>query len=225
VSASAGSRGEVEIEEPTAAQRAIARRAAESRATIPQLELTAEVGMEGCLRLLESGRCSRLALIVLACAAALREQPRANAAYRDGRFERYSRINIGIVVPTRDGFAMPAVLDADRLGLDVLEERVSRLASRAAAGELAAPDLAGATFSVSELNEPAVTSSAPLIVPGHGAALCAGPVRRTPVARDGGVALGDVCTLTLACDHRILYGRAAAALLAAIARNLEQPAP
>jgi pyruvate dehydrogenase E2 component (dihydrolipoamide acetyltransferase) len=92
------------------------------------------------------------------------------------------------------------------------------------AGELAAPDLAGATFSVTDLDEAAVTAAAPLVVPGHAAALCAGPVRRQPVVRGEHVALGDVATLTLACDHRILHGHAAAALLAAIAKNLEQPA-
>ena len=37
-------------------------------------------------------------MVVKACAIALREHPRANGAYRDGRFELYSRVNVGVAV-------------------------------------------------------------------------------------------------------------------------------
>ena len=56
-------------------------------------------------------------MVVKACALALREHPRANGAYRDGRFELYSRVNVGIAVAARDALVVPTVFDADRKSL------------------------------------------------------------------------------------------------------------
>ena len=83
----AGAKGETRIEEPTAAERAIARRAAEARATVPDLELRADVDMARALELRGSQGRSIPAILTRACAVALRAVPRANGAYRDGRFE------------------------------------------------------------------------------------------------------------------------------------------
>ena len=56
-------------------------------------------------------------MVVKACALALREHPRANGAYRDGRFELYSRVNVGVAVAAQDALVVPTVFDADRKGL------------------------------------------------------------------------------------------------------------
>ena len=56
-------------------------------------------------------------MVVKACAIALREFPRANGAYRDGRFELYSRVNVGIAVAAHDALVVPTIFDADRKGL------------------------------------------------------------------------------------------------------------
>src|SRR5437763_793550 len=84
-----GPKGETNVVQPTAAERAVARRAADSRATVPHLELS--VSTPGAAPV-DSPRLLR------ACALALTEHPRANAAYRDGQFELYSRVNIGFVL-------------------------------------------------------------------------------------------------------------------------------
>src|SRR5947209_13536557 len=84
---SEGARGETRVEQPTAAERAVARRAAESRATVPAVELT-----------LARDEPASTARLLRASALALTEHPRANAAYRDGRFELHSRVNVGVIV-------------------------------------------------------------------------------------------------------------------------------
>ena len=56
-------------------------------------------------------------MVVKACAIALRRFPRANGAYKDGRFELYSRVNVGIAVAAQDALVVPTVFDADRKGL------------------------------------------------------------------------------------------------------------
>ena len=216
----AGLKGQTRIEEPTHAQRTIVRRTAEARATVPDLELDAEVGMETCLGLAAERGCSVTAMLVRACALALRDVPRANAAYRDGRFELYSRINVGVTIETEDAYAVPTVLDADRKSLPELTAELATLTGRARRGELTPPELAGATFTLTDLSDHAVARSSAIVTPPQAAAAVAGAIRTVPVLRDGAIVPGPVMTLTLGCDHRILYGDRAARLLRGVADRL-----
>jgi pyruvate dehydrogenase E2 component (dihydrolipoamide acetyltransferase) len=224
VSAGAGNRGETRVEEPTRAQRTIARRAAESRATIPDIELAVEADMTAGAALARAHACSLLSLLISACALALREVPRANGAYRDGHFELYSRVNIGLVVASGDALSIPVVFDADHKPLAELAEEAERLMARAAGGELTPPELSGATFSLSDVGTHGIASASPVIVPPHAAAVAAGAVRDTARVKDGTIVPGQAMTLTLAADHRILYGELAFRFLTAIKRHAEAPA-
>jgi pyruvate dehydrogenase E2 component (dihydrolipoamide acetyltransferase) len=191
-----GARGETTIEEPTAAERTIARRAAESRATVPSLELSVAVA---------PGPCAGTAELVRACALALREHRRANAAYRDGRFELYSRINVGVVVATDETYAIPTVFDADSKSLPELNEEIDGLAAGAAAGTLAAPAFTAATFSLWNAAEARIAAASIPVVAPQAAALAAGTQ-----------------ALTLVCDHRVLYGARAARFLNDVKARLAQ---
>lgn len=209
----AGAKGETRIEEPTAAERAIARRAAETRATVPDLELSADIDMAAALALRDSQRCSIPAILVRASARALRAVPRANGAYRDGRYELYSRVNIGFVVADEHSYLVPTVFDADQKSLVQLSAEIERLAASARAGELSPPAYAGATFTVSDVGALGVPASTIVVSSPQAAALAAGAVRAAPVVRDGAIEVGYLMTVTLACDHRILYGAWAARFL------------
>lgn len=215
-------KGETRIEEPDRAGRAIARRSAETRATIPDLELGSDVAIGDALALARDCDCSLTAVLVRACALALREHPRANAAYRDGRYELYSRINVGVAIHAEGAYIVPTVLDADTKSLEGLNQELERLAQRARTGELTPPELAGATFTLSDLSARGIDRWSTLVTPPQAAALTAGAIRSTPVVRDGAVVAGEVLALTLACDHRILFGAQAAAFLADVVELLEQ---
>ncbi len=221
MTASGSSKGEVQIEEPSRIQRTIARRTAESRATVPDLELAVEVDATACLALAESQSCPVTAILLKACALALRDVPRANGAYRDGRFELYARVNVGLVVSTEDALAIPVVFEADQKPLEQLSEEVQRLTERAYLGALTPPEQAGATFTFADLGPYGLASASPVIVPPHAAAVTAGAVRAIATVRDGAVVPGHAMTITLAADHRILYGRQAFAFVAAIRSQLE----
>src|SRR2546421_9947077 len=125
-----GAKGEVRIVQPDRVQRTIARRSAESRATIPDVELTAEVQLPA------GAPDPTTAALLRACALALKDVPRANGSYRDGAFELYSRINVGVVIAAEDTYAIPTVLDADQKSVGELDSELERLAARAVAGEL-----------------------------------------------------------------------------------------
>jgi pyruvate dehydrogenase E2 component (dihydrolipoamide acetyltransferase) len=219
-------KGEVHTIEPDRAGRSIARRSAEVRATIPQLELSADVDAGAITASARDAGCSVTAALVRACAGALTESPWANAAYRDGRYELYSRVNIGLTLHTEDGFATPALLDADTKSISALDAEIERLRGRAGSGELTPPELAGTTFTFTDFSPfAAVQRYVPLITPPQAAAVTAGAVRSAPVVRDGELVAGELLTLSLTCDHRILYGARAAGFLERLVDHVENPRP
>lgn len=216
------SKGETTLLQPTAAERAIARRAAESRATVPDLELGAEVDMAACLELSAAHGWPLPALLTRACALALRAVPRANGAYRDGRYELYSRVNVGLALATEDAYRIPTVFDADRKQLSELSAEIEQLTVAALAGKLPPPAFSGATFTLSHPGELGVAFSSVVVNSPQAAALAAGAIRRVPVVRGGAVVAGDMMTVTVACDHRILYGAHAARFLREITARLSE---
>jgi pyruvate dehydrogenase E2 component (dihydrolipoamide acetyltransferase) len=210
-----GVKGATEVTELSRVQRAIARRAAEARATVPDIELSADVTLEA------SGGLQLTAALVRACALALRAVPRANGSYRDERFELHSRINVGVVLAADDEYAIPTVFDAERKSTAALTAELESLAERARTGALTPPELAGATFTLTHVETPGVGRAAAIIIPPQAAAVAAGAMRATPIVRDGAILPGHMLTLTLACDHRILYGEQAARFLSTIKHQLE----
>jgi pyruvate dehydrogenase E2 component (dihydrolipoamide acetyltransferase) len=224
VPTSSALKGEAHAEEPGRAARAIGRRAAEIRATVPDLELHRDVDAGAVLALARERGIPSTAVLVKAAATALREQPWANASYRDARWERYARVNVGITVQTDDGQLIASVLDADTRTIEELGVEVARLAERAHAGTLTPPEQAGTTFTLSDMGEyPGAHDWSTLVIAPQAAALTAGAAHPAPVVRDGAVVAGEVISLTLACDHRILFGARASALLGRIADLVEVP--
>ena len=162
-------------------------------------------------------------LVVKACGLALREHPRANAAYRDGAFELYERVNVGIAVAAEDSLIVPTVFDADRKSLLEIAREARVLADRVRQRVITPAELSGATFTVSNLGMYGVASFAAIINPPQAAILAVGELREQPVVRDGQVVPGSRMSLVLTCDHRILYGAPAAEFLARVRQLLEQP--
>jgi len=220
-------KGEATVEQPTRAQSQHARRVAEARATVPDLALTTQVDMEAAvaLRAALAAPVPRLEdLVVKACALALREAPRANGAYRDGRFERYARVNIGVTLAFPGHTVTPIVYDADTKSLVEIATDVATLTRRAREGAITQPELSGGTFTVSSLGEFGVTHFAAVVSQPQAAILAVGAVEPRAVVCDGTVVPRQVVDLTLSCDHRLLHGADAACLLRRIRELLEQPA-
>jgi len=163
-------------------------------------------------------------LIVKASALALREHPLANGSYKDGRFELHPRVNVGIAVAAQDALVVPTITDADTRSLSSIASEARRLAGRVRDGSITPPELSGGTFTVSNLGMYGMTAITPVINLPQAAILGVGATRAV-LARDpdGEIVDRRLMTLTLTCDHRILYGADAARFLAAIRELLEQP--
>lgn len=208
-----GLKGETTTREPTRLQQTLARRMAESKATSPDHALTVEADVGAALAL----DASFDAVVVRAAARALRAVPEVNGAYRDGRFEAYSRVNVGVVVEAQDALLVPVVLDADTKDLETVDAELTGLIAAARDGSIAAPQLAGSTFTVWSLGVRRFTA---VLNPPQAAALAVGEPEERVVARDGRATVATVCDLTLTCDHRVLYGSRAAAFLAHVRDGL-----
>jgi pyruvate dehydrogenase E2 component (dihydrolipoamide acetyltransferase) len=227
-----GTTTEVEL---TKLQQTVARRMAESKATIPDFNVQIEVDMQECVRL--RGQLKELAregaevaptyndMVVKACALALREHPTANGSYRDGRALLHSRVNVGVAVAAEGALVVPTVFDADTKALGEIARETRALAERVRAGTITPPELGGGTFTVSNLGMFGITSFAAIINPPQAAIMSVGALEpRAVVQESGEIAARSMLTLTLVCDHRILYGAEAALFLARVRELLQAPA-
>jgi pyruvate dehydrogenase E2 component (dihydrolipoamide acetyltransferase) len=224
-------KGETTIVELTRTQQTIARRMAEAKATIPEFTLQAEIDMEACvalrLELKSLGHADAPTyndMCVKACALALRENPRANGGYRDGRLQLHSRVNVGVAVAAEETLVVPTVFDADQKSLGEIARETRALADRVRAGTIAPPELGGGTFTVSNLGMFGVSAFTAIINPPQAAILSVGSLGPSAVVWDGVVEARNTMTVTLACDHRILYGADGAKFLARVRELLEAPA-
>ena len=225
-------RGSAEVIELTKLQQTVARRMAESKATAPHFYLTTEIDMSRAVAAREAIKAaadegdvvpSFNDMVIKACAIALREFPRANGAYRDGKVEEYSRVNVGVAVAAQDALVVPTVFDADAKGLRQIATEARALAARVRDGSITPPELSGGTFTVSNLGMFGVTSFSAVINPPQAAILAVGSIEAVPVVRDGEIVPGSKMAATLACDHRILYGADGARFLARVRDLLTEP--
>jgi pyruvate dehydrogenase E2 component (dihydrolipoyllysine-residue acetyltransferase) len=226
-------KGRVEVVELTKLQQTVARRMAESKATAPHFYLQAEfdltAAVEGRKKLKAMAKESEAVptfndMVVKACALALREFPRANGAYRDGRIELYSRFNVGVAVAARDALVVPTVFDADLKGLRQISTETRALASRVRDGSITPPELSGGTFTVSNLGMYGISNFSAVINTPQAGILAVGELKAKPVVTDSGeIEARQLMGVTLACDHRILYGADGAQFLARVRQLLEEP--
>ncbi len=161
--------------------------------------------------------------VVRACSLSLREHPRLNATLEGTEIRIHPRIDIGLAVDVGDILIVPVIRGVDRLPLPDLAARRAEVTARARAGSLTPDEVSGATFTVSNLGAYGVDSFTPVLNLPEVAILGVGRVARAVIAREGGLALGYLLSLSLTVDHRAVDGAPAARFLQAIADRLHAP--
>jgi pyruvate dehydrogenase E2 component (dihydrolipoamide acetyltransferase) len=231
VAESEGGRGTATEVEQTPTQRTIAARMTESRASIPEFTLEAEIDIEAARSLraeLEAaGRepvPSYNDFVVRAVALALRQFPALNASYASGKTTRHGRINVGIAVDAGDALLVPTIHDADRRSVFEIAVESRRLAEGARTRALSPAELADGTFTVSNLGMLGVRRFHAVINPPQAAILAVGAVApRAVVDASGAVVARTTMEVALSSDHRLVYGAEAARFLQALGHLLEHP--
>jgi pyruvate dehydrogenase E2 component (dihydrolipoamide acetyltransferase) len=226
----AGAKGEARIQELTRLQQTVSRRMAESKATAPDFSISLTVDMTKAVELrkqlkeVSDPAPSFNDMVVKAAATALTEHPRVNGAYRDGKFELYERVNIGVAVAGEDALIVATVFDCDRKSLGQIARDARGLAEKVRDKSITPPELSGATFTVSNLGMFGIEQFTAIINPPQAAILTVGKLAKQPaVDETGRIVARDQMSLSLVCDHRILYGADGARFLARVKELLEQP--
>ncbi|RLV47915.1 2-oxo acid dehydrogenase subunit E2 [Nocardioides mangrovicus] len=170
-------------------------------------------------------------LLVLARAVclAMRRTPEINSFWDEAAQEVVykSYVNLGIAAATPRGLVVPNVKDAEAKSLVELAESLGTLVETARAGRTQPADMAGGTFTITNVGPFGVDGGTPIINPGESAILAFGATKRQPwVVGEGAdeqLAIRDVCTFSLSFDHRHIDGELGSRFLADVAGLMSDP--
>jgi pyruvate dehydrogenase E2 component (dihydrolipoamide acetyltransferase) len=207
-------------------RRTIAERLTRSWTTIPHFTVTVAVDVTRLLALRQELKAQGSALSVTdfiahSTAQTLVEFPDLNARTDGATVWRQPRVHLGLAVAVPGGLVVPVIRDADLLSVTGLHQRAAALIERARAGTLGPDELAGSSFTISNLGMFDVEEFSAIINPGESAILAVASAQRTPVAVGEGIAIRSVMKLTLSADHRIVDGETGARFMGALRRRLE----
>ena len=162
-------------------------------------------------------------LVLKATALALNESPELNAFLHGDKVSYNDRINLGVAMATERGLLVPVVADADTLPLHEISARVKDLGARAKSNRLKPDELAGGTFTVTNLGMYDIVSFTPIINLPQVAILGVCAIVETPVVRNGNIVPGRRMGICLTHDHRLIDGATGALFLQRIKQLLEKP--
>ena len=162
-------------------------------------------------------------LIIKAVARVLVRLPQVNVSFAEDKLIQKKQVHIGVAVALEQGLIVPVLHNADSRGILDIARESRRLAEAARTGKLRPEDLAGGTFTVSNLGMFDVDSFTAVINPPESAILAVGSITPTPVVVDGQVVVRDHMKVTLSSDHRAIDGATAARFLQEVKRLLEEP--
>jgi pyruvate dehydrogenase E2 component (dihydrolipoamide acetyltransferase) len=162
-------------------------------------------------------------LILKATALTLKGHPRLNAALIDNAVHQYSSINLGVAIDIEAGLVVPVLRDAEKLSLTQIAAEVRRLADKARTGSLEPADFQNGTFTVSNLGGLGVDWFTPVLNPPQAAILGVGRIRFAPVVAGGEVEVGQIATLVVTFDHRVIDGAPCARFLTDLKALIESP--
>ena len=163
------------------------------------------------------------ALIVRAVALALRRHPALNATCDGRSIRRHPHIHIGIAVALEEGLIVPVVRDADRLSPEQLSVEIRRLTQLARGKQLAPADIAGGTFSVSNLGAFDIDAFTPIINPPQAAVLGIGRITEHYARSGDHGQWRQVMVVSLTIDHRVIDGAPGAQFLRTLAELIAAP--
>ena len=216
-------------------RKVIARRLAESKATIPHFYVSTDVEIDALLKIRAdlnarspkdgpgAYKLSVNDLVIKATAVTLRRFPNVNAMWTEDAILQLHDVDISVAVSIPDGLITPIVKNADIKGLAAISNEMKDLSARAKSGKLKPEEFQGGGFSISNMGMYGVRDFAAIINPPQAGILAVSAGEQRPVVKNGALAIATVMTLTLSVDHRVIDGALAAEFLQALKRNIEDP--
>ena len=217
----------------TGMRKMVADNVAKSAQTAVHVTLTAEVDMTEAVKMRQQileeferkygARPTFTDLVVKAAARAILDHPILNASLQGNEIRIAGEVNVGVAVALDGGLIVPVVHNADRKGLPEISAELKRLVEKARAGNLAADEISGGTFTVTNLGACGVDVFNPVITPGQSAILGVCRIAEKPAVIGGRVAIRSMMNLCLSFDHRVMDGVPAARFLQSVKALLESP--
>jgi pyruvate dehydrogenase E2 component (dihydrolipoamide acetyltransferase) len=162
-------------------------------------------------------------ILAKAVAQALRKFPYMNARLTPEAIEVLGHVNLGMAVDTERGLLVPVIKDADQKSLRQFGSEFRKMVERARIGRALPDDLAGGTFTITNLGMYDIDAFTPVINLPEAAILGVGRIAPKPVALNGAVVVRQMVTLSLVFDHRLIDGAPAARFLQYIKQLIEEP--
>ena len=222
------------VEVPTSLGRIMAERTTQSWTTVPHFFVTRDIDAtelnqyrDQIVDEIESTKKIRVThtdLLVAVVSRVLLKHPRLNASWAAEGIHLNNHVNMGVAIAVNDGVVAAVILNAHTASLPEIAIQRRDIAERARAGKLRPADIAGATFTISNLGMYGVDQFSAIITPPQAAILAVGGIADKVVALEGKPAVRPMMTLTVSCDHRVADGARAAMFLSDLAQALSDPA-
>jgi pyruvate dehydrogenase E2 component (dihydrolipoamide acetyltransferase) len=214
-------------------RKAIATAMAQSAFTAPHVSVFVDIDatrtMEFVKRLKNSPdfagiRVSPLLIAAKAVIWAVRRNPTVNSTYTDTEITVHHYVNLGIAAATPRGLVVPNIKDAHLLPLRDLAQALEQLTITARDGKTQPAEMAGGTFTITNLGSFGMDTGTPILNPGEVGILALGTIKQKPWVVDGEVRPRFVTTLGGSFDHRVVDGDVVSRFVADVASVLEEPA-
>jgi pyruvate dehydrogenase E2 component (dihydrolipoamide acetyltransferase) len=223
--------GQESYEEISVSQmrKTIARRLSESNFTAPHFFVTIEANMGKAMafrneaNLNSNVKISFNDIMIKAVAMALRQHPKANSSWLGDKIRYNHHIHIGMAVGMDEGLVVPVIKFADQKTLSQLAVEAKSWVEKAKSKKIAPADMAGNTFTISNMGMFDVENFTAIINPPDACILAVGKIKETPIVENGEIKIGHVMKMTLSSDHRVVDGSIASAFLKSLKDNLENP--
>ncbi|TDQ18659.1 2-oxoglutarate dehydrogenase E2 component (dihydrolipoamide succinyltransferase) [Algoriphagus boseongensis] len=161
-----------------------------------------------------------------AVSRAIRDFPMINISVDGDRIIKKKDINVGMAVALPSGnLIVPVIKNADQLNLVGISKKVNDLANRARNNKLTADDLAGGTYTVSNVGSFGNVMGTPIIMQPQVAILAVGAIVKKPAVVE--TPTGDVIAirhkmfLSHSYDHRVVDGSLGGMFVRRVADYLE----
>lgn len=210
-------------------RKVIARRLAESLFTAPHFSLNMDIDMDKAIEARKSindfaeAKVSFNDMVMKAVAAAIRKHPKVNGQWLGDKIRYNHHIHLGVAVAVEDGLVVPVVRFADNLSLTQISASVKDLGGKAKNKKLQPKEMEGNTFTVSNLGMFGIASFNSILNQPEVCILSVGAIRQVPVVKNGQIVPGNLMTISLSCDHRVVDGATGAAFLQTLKGLLEDP--
>jgi pyruvate dehydrogenase E2 component (dihydrolipoamide acetyltransferase) len=221
------------VESLSQVARLMAERTTQSWTSVPHFFLVRDVDATELLKVqkrlsLETGTAQNASptitdLLIALVARVLVKHPRMNSSWTGEGIRANPDINISVAMAVKDGVAAAVIHKANAAKLGEISAQRRELTERARAGRLRPADIAGGTFTISNLGMYKVDAFSAIITPPQAAILAIGSISDRVVPVDGKPGVRPMMTMTLSSDHRVVDGAKAAEFLSELADAIREP--